>query len=282
MKKSHYFAITLSSLFFILFSTVAIAQQRAQTGIVLKQGNYTTASENPNDLFGHCSCGIAQFDCLCGFVDYHDINEAVVVGQIVVGVSSHEVLGNTLKIIFKEKLKMKLKTNDFTQKEKVIINSEVAKSLGYKSITILPGNYTIRGENSITFNIERGEALIPMIKATVAVTSDCKKGWTCGSWAYSLTKVNAITITNLTTTWYPSLQYSIYPNATGIGSPIATFTCNQSPVTFASPLLPNGQTYYVKLKDVNSSNSTGYAFTIGSFNGQKCTVTPVGGITEKL
>lgn len=280
MKKSHFFSITLSSLFFILFSTEVIAQQRAQTGIVLKQGNYTTASENPNDLFGHCSCGTAQFDCLCGFVDYHDMNEAVAYGQVVVGVSSHVVSGNTLQIKFKEKLKMNLKTNDFTQKEKVIINSEVAKSLGYKTITILPGKYTIKGENSITFNIERGEAMPPLITATVAVTSNCKKGNTCSSWAYSLTKVNAITITNLSTAWYPNLQYSIHQNSTGSGNPIATFTCNQSPVTFASTLLPNGLTYSVKLKDVNSSNYAVYAFTIGSFNGQSCPATPVS-TTEK-
>lgn len=116
----------------------------------------------------------------------------------------------------------------------------------------------------------KSTAAIPLIKANVVVTNSCKKGNTCGSWAMSMTKVNAITITNLSATWYPNLQYSIYPNATGSGSPIATFTCNQSPVTFASTLLTNGATFYVKLKDVNSSNSAGYAFTNGSFNGQKC------------
>ena len=116
----------------------------------------------------------------------------------------------------------------------------------------------------------KSTAAIPMIKATVAVTSNCSKGNTCGSWAFSLTKVNAIIITNLSTAWYPSLQYSIYPNSTASGTAIATFTCNQSSVTFASTLLPNGLPYSVKLKDVNSSNSAGYAFTNGSFNGQKC------------
>ena len=129
-------------------------------------------------------------------------------------------------------------------------------------------------------NPETKGVAYPLVTATIAVTSSCKKGRTCGGWAYSLTKVNAVTITNTSTAWYPNLQYSIYANSTGSGSPFVTFVCGQNPVTYASTLLPNGQTYYVKLKDVNSSNSTGYAFTIGSFNGQGCTPTPVS-TTEK-
>lgn len=122
---------------------------------------------------------------------------------------------------------------------------------------------------------------IPLIKATVTVTNSCKKGRSCGSWSFSMTKVNAITITNLSTTWYPSLEYTIYTGPNLTGTQLPSFVCNQSPMTFASTLLTNGGTFSVKLKDPNSSNSTYYNFTNGSFNGQKCTPTPVSA-TDKL
>ena len=154
MKNSNFFAMTVSMFLLPLFSTISAAQQRT---MILKQGNYSTADENPNDLFGHCSCGTAFFDCICGFVDYHDTNAEVPFGQIAVGVSSQVVSGNTLQIKFKEKLRDGTKTNDFTQKETVVINPDIAESLGSTSITILPGTYTIGEDNSLIFNIERGE-----------------------------------------------------------------------------------------------------------------------------
>jgi len=155
MKKSHFFAIAISALFLTLFSTVAIAQQKTLIG-TFNQGTYLSPNENPPALFGGCSCGEQTFNCICGFVDYTDVAD-VAIGQIPVVISSQVVSGNTLQIKFQEKLKMELKTNDFVQKEAVVIKSDVAKSLGYKFIKILPGKYTIKDDNSLTFNIERGE-----------------------------------------------------------------------------------------------------------------------------
>lgn len=158
MKKIHFFSIAISTLFLIIFSTEAISQQRTQTGIILKLGNYHAAWEIPGGGFGRCFCGQGAYDCPCGFVNYTDFEAPnIPVGQIVIVVSSQVVSGNTLQINFKEKLKMKLKRNDFVQEEAVLIISDVAKSLGYKSITILPGTYKIKDNISIAFNIEKGE-----------------------------------------------------------------------------------------------------------------------------
>jgi len=131
-----------------------LAQQRAING-VFKNGNYTTASENPPGGLGRCNCLQAQFDCICGFVDYSDSVD-VPFGQISVPIASQVISGNTLQVKFKEKLRMELKTNDFIQGEVVEINSEIAKSLGYKSIKILPGKYTISDGQNLVFNIEKG------------------------------------------------------------------------------------------------------------------------------
>ena len=106
------------------------------------------------------------------------------------------------------------------------------------------------------------------IQATVVVTNRCAKGRTCGSWSPSISKVNAVTITNLSTTSYPSLEYLILLNTNGSGTVIANFTCNQTPVTFASPLLTNGQTFCVILK--SGSKTAAYAFTSGNENGKAC------------
>ncbi|NUQ26752.1 MAG: hypothetical protein HUU34_22640 [Saprospiraceae bacterium] len=156
MKKVH--LLVAAILVFILTQCplTIVAQQRAIIG-VFKQGNYYTASEIPGGGFGRCFCGQAAYNCICGFVNFSDFKDPnIPVGQIAVVISSHVISGNTLEVKFEEKLRMDLKSNDFLQEEAVVINPEIAKSLGYKSIKILPGTYTIKNDNSILFNIEKG------------------------------------------------------------------------------------------------------------------------------
>jgi hypothetical protein len=135
---------------------------------------------------------------------------------------------------------------------------------------------------TIAAQTETREVAIPLIKANIAVSYRCQKGRTCSSWSFSTTKVNAITITNLSATWYPSLQYTIYTGPNLTGTALTPFVCNQSTVIFASPSLANGAVFSIKLKDVNSSNYTYYNFTNGSFNGLSCAIHTTGGAAEKL
>lgn len=157
MRKSNLIAIAVSTIMLSLSAVEILAQQREMVG-VFNQGNYYTASEIPGGGYGRCYCGQAAYNCLCGFVNFSDFEAPnITVGQIGVVVSKPVVLSNTLQIQFKEKLKMDLKTNEFVQKEAVDINKDIAKSLGYRSIKILPGTYTIKDDNSLVFNIEKGD-----------------------------------------------------------------------------------------------------------------------------
>ena len=151
---------------------------------------------------------------------------------------------------------------------KIVINN-LALSFNFLIIIALMGFGSTIGAQSD--NTGTKSIATPPIQATVTVTSSCKKGRTCGSWAFSPSKVNAVTITNLTTTLYPSLEYLILLNTNGSGTVIANFTCNQTSVTFASPLLTNGQTFCVLLK--SGSNFKSYAFTNGNENGKACSYT---------
>ena len=108
----------------------------------------------------------------------------------------------------------------------------------------------------------------PLIKATITISGSCRTGNTCGTWSYSLKKVNTLTIVNQSTQWYPSLEVTISSCPTC--TPITTFVCNQQTIIYASSKLTNNASFYVKLRDVNSSNSSSYTFTNGSFNGQNC------------
>ena len=114
------------------------------------------------------------------------------------------------------------------------------------------------------------EVAIPVIQAKVVVSNTCLSGKTCGTWVTSMKKVNSVTITNLSASWYPSLEFTIYAKPNGGTPAISTFVCNQSSVTFASTQLTNSKTFSVKLKDVNSSNSMIYNFINGAYNGKIC------------
>jgi hypothetical protein len=112
MKKSNFIEIVISAMLLILFSTTTTAQQ--QRTLIMKQGNWTTPGDNP---FGanRCDCGTAQYDCICGILNYSSITDTnLPLGQISVVVSSQVITGNSLQIKFKEKLRMELKTNDVT------------------------------------------------------------------------------------------------------------------------------------------------------------------------
>lgn len=137
-------------------------------------------------------------------------------------------------------------------------------------IVFIGASSTLTGQS--TNSDSKGTKRPPLINATVKVTNTCKSGNTCSNWLNSMKKVNAIKITNLSYSWYPSLQFTIYPCPgpnPGCTS-VATFACNQSVITYASTLLANGGSFYIVLKDTQSNNSVGYNFTNGSFNGKIC------------
>jgi putative salt-induced outer membrane protein YdiY len=127
----------------------------------------------------------------------------------------------------------------------------------------------------------------PLLIATVEATNTCNSGNSCSSWIYSTTKVNAIKITNTTYSLYQNLQVTVYncddpyTNPPCKAAPIATFACNKQVITYASTKLTNGSIFYVGLTGGNGGAGAGYKFTNGSFNGQKCTGTPVGGATDR-
>ena len=143
-------------------------------------------------------------------------------------------------------------------------------------------NLIAQTDQSSKKSTERG----PLLIATVQPTSNCSSGNSCSSWLFSTTKVNAIKITNTTYSLYQNLQVTIYAcanpyyNTACMASPVATFACNKQVITYASTKLANGATFYVGLTGGNGGAGAGYTFTNGSFNGQKCTPTPVS-TTEK-
>jgi hypothetical protein len=144
-------------------------------------------------------------------------------------------------------------------------------------------NLIAQADQSSKKSTERG----PLLIATVQPTSNCSSGNSCSSWLFSTTKVNAIKITNTTYNIYQNLQVTIYACADPysdqacMAAPITTFACNKQVITYASTKLTNGDIFYVGLTGGNGGAGAGYKFTNGFFNGQKCTATPVGGVTEK-
>jgi len=124
--------------------------------LILQQGN--TQVERPPSS---CQCGATLYDCVCGIGMYVEYAYASAInlplGQIHVVISSTVISGNTLHIKFTDRLNMELKSNNIKQKEEVKLGSDLCKELGYDSITILPGDYTIKELNSITVNVKLGK-----------------------------------------------------------------------------------------------------------------------------
>ena len=134
-------------------------------------------------------------------------------------------------------------------------------------------NLIAQTDQSSKKGTERG----PLLIATVKATFTCRSGNSCSSWVGNMmTKVNAIEITNTTYNFYQNLQVTVYgcadpyTNPPCKAAPITTFACNKQVITYASTKLTNGSTFYVGLTGGNGGAGAGYAFTIGSFNGQKC------------
>ncbi len=158
-----------------------------------------------------------------------------------------------------------------------LIKNSFSTIIGCVFILIVGLSSTLKSQ---TVQSAPKDVATPVIQAKVAVSNTCQSGKTCGSWVNSMKKVNSVTITNLSATWYPSLEYTIYDNINGTGKIVSTVVCNQSNVTFATAKLINAKTFSVKLKDVNSSNSMIYNFKNASFNGKICGDDDGGG--EKL
>lgn len=135
----------------VLTTNVASAQLKI---MIIKQGNYQTEI-----VPAGCTCGQAQFDCVCGisgYSNYTSVSEIhLTKGQIYAIISSQVISENTLQIKFKDKLNMKLRSSDFIQKQEVYLDASIANSLGYDSVAILPGKYTIRDGKSMTLNLKR-------------------------------------------------------------------------------------------------------------------------------
>lgn len=148
MKK-----LLISIQLFVTLFALSINTASAQLNtLILKQGNYQT-EVNPKG----CTCGMGIFDCICGIAKFHNYNSVSEIhlpkGQIYIVISSQAIVENTLQLKFKDRLAMKLKSNDFIQKEEVSLDSTSSFSLGYDSVTILPGKYTFKSDNSLTVNI---------------------------------------------------------------------------------------------------------------------------------
>ncbi len=145
-------------------------------------------------------------------------------------------------------------------------------------------NLTAQTDQSAQKGVERG----PLLIATVEAISNCRSGNSCSSWVGYLTKVNAIKITNTTYSLYQNLQVTVYAcpdpftNPPCMAAPITTFACNKQVIMYASTKLTNGATFYVGLTGGNGGAGAGYKFTNGSFNGQKCSATPIGGASDQL
>lgn len=120
---------------------------------------------------------------------------------------------------------------------------------------------------------ERG----PLILATSVTTyCTCKQGRTCGIWAYTNTKRNAIKVTlnAVTHNYYnasgPGLTYTIKNSSNSV---VASFTCNQAVVEYSNSNLLNNGLYTVTISSGPSSSPL-YSITVGSCNGQSCNNDP--------
>ncbi|MBK7447777.1 MAG: hypothetical protein IPJ45_17490 [Ignavibacteria bacterium] len=125
-----------------------------KTLAIIQKGTYTLTNGQIMGGWGGCLCG-GRNDCLCKIIAINNYSHTDLTkfssDLSLLNLTSYVVLGNKLKIQFEERLK--LVSNNFTQKEEVNVGSDLCKELGYTSVTILPGNYTITDSNSITFNI---------------------------------------------------------------------------------------------------------------------------------
>ncbi len=113
----------------------------------------------------------------------------------------------------------------------------------------------------------------PSILGTVTTNCFCGSR-SCNVTSPSTLKRNAIRIAvnNVTHAYYnvngPGITYNIYQGSCAT-TPIATFNCSLANVTYASPLLANNTTYYVRM-NVGLSTSPCYAITTGGCLGQQC------------
>ena len=139
MKKVKF--ILMSLLILVLTTTVVSAQVMYLTKGVWEDNNKG------------CACQGAYGDCICGIGSY--LNTLVarpLAGKVGVVLSSQILLGSTLQIKF-NKIEMKLRSNDFIQKQEVPVDAKIANSLGWQSIIIQPGTYTITGGNTLKLNV---------------------------------------------------------------------------------------------------------------------------------
>jgi hypothetical protein len=157
MKKTIIMRLAIILLILGTFASTGNAQKYYLT--TFNQGNWEVAEESITGE-ARCHCGSAAYNCLCELSSYSvqspGRETATIVGQINIVVSSHVISGNILNVTFKEKIKMKLKTDDFIQTRVVSLDSVSAHSLGYESITIQPGKYTIRGGKNLALNVKLG------------------------------------------------------------------------------------------------------------------------------
>lgn len=160
MSKTHFLKAALFGVVLVMFASTG-RTQTPNIGVVgFNQGNWQIAQESINGQAG-CACGEAAYDCICGLAAFHIVPSRrpipVVTGQIYAVAPTYIISGTTLQIILQEALGMKLKSNDFNQNKALPLDGVTARLLGYESVTIQPGKYTIRGGKSITLNVKLGK-----------------------------------------------------------------------------------------------------------------------------
>jgi|ERR1035437_441659 hypothetical protein len=163
LDSTQHFAVAVASvMLIIMFAGIA----RTAPGIGFRQGNTQSADEG-NAKSG-CLCGAHQFDCICGIGVWIDLGSAKQVpvrdGQIYAVVSSYVLSGVTLQVVLQNVLAMKLKSNNFAQREAVSLDPASAHRLGYESVTIQPGMYTLRGGKSLVLNVKLGKRTVDTSK----------------------------------------------------------------------------------------------------------------------
>lgn len=150
--------IILMSLLFGLLTTAASAQYKV---MYLTLGAWEENKFTSAEKYG-CVCG-GGTNCICGigsYLNYISVPQSPGdLGHINIKVISQVLSGNTLLLNF-SKVDLKLKSNDFTQKTEVKIDTAIAHSLGYESLIILKGKYSFIGNTSVRLNVKRGSKIV--------------------------------------------------------------------------------------------------------------------------
>lgn len=163
--NAKYISVWCVALLCTVFSNTSMGQT-STAGVataVFQEGTWTKANDPLAPFI--CQCGGGN-DCICSLASYCGSCGATGSNTCAVKIVAQSVFGNRLRVSFAKPASTNagggfpasIKHTAFTQKEGVKLDPATANALGYSSITVLPGKYTIVN-NSVVFLITKGSAV---------------------------------------------------------------------------------------------------------------------------